>query len=503
MSRLCLENLASLPGSVSIPNYLKEHLKEHLKESNNPQLNHELPGIGIVHLGMGQFARGHLAYYTDSVLQQAPGDWRIVGASLRSDMARQQLEPQDNLYTVTSQSSTETHIQVIGALAEVISVQFSGRTALLNHLISPSSRIVSLTITEKGYYQNAHGQLDLAHADIQTDLAHLEAPETAIGWIVLALKIRRDNGFPPFTALSLDNLVGNGAVLKRMVLEYAQHSYPELVAYIKQRVSFPSTMVDRIVPAQSTASMAATAKQIGVEDHGCVHTEKFSQWVIEDDFVGGRPAWELAGVIFCDDVAPYEGMKLRLLNGAHSSIAYIGVLLGHGTVADCMNDLNVRAYIETLMRSEIQPTVSPPVGFDLDLYIEQLLDRFSNPNLHHRCEQIAMDGSQKIPQRLLPVLAARLKAGAAINHLVFSIAAWMVFVQQHEPLLDPRSSELKRLVLDAEPEQLAEALLGTDLFPATLQKSTDFSAALVATINAIIKRGPAAALSACCSNTLL
>lgn len=496
MSRLCLANLGSLPSSVLVPGYL----------------DNDLPGVGIVHLGIGQFAKAHLACYTDTVLDQVGGDWRIVGASLRSNTSVKQLAPQDNLYTVTSESGSSSgkssdkstdlksglsEVRVIGALAEVLAVQFGDRSKLLEYLLSPSTRIVSLTVTEKGYYQNAAGNLDIEHVDIQADLANPNEPVTAIGWLVLAIKLRREQGAPPFTPLALDNLMSNGAVLKRMVLEFAMQSDSDLGQYIDEHIPFPSTMVDRIVPAVDAASVEATKVRLGIIDQACVHTELFSQWVVEDRFVSGRPPWESAGAILCDDVAPFEMMKLRLLNGAHSSLAYLGVLLRHSTVADCMFDSAVRTYIESLMRTEIQPLVSAPVGFDLDHYISQLLARFSNSSLRHRCEQIAMDGSQKIPQRLLPVLEERLEQGLSVTYLVFALAVWMVFVQQQDSLVDPRSSELKSLVQDADPADLVARLIGTDVFSQRLRSSNVFIVGLTATVTTISSQGLAKALDEC------
>jgi len=481
MSRLCLKNLSLLANTVLAPGYLEN----------------DLPGVGIVHLGIGQFAKAHLACYTDTVLGQVGGDWRIAGASLQSKTSVTQLAPQDNLYSVTSQSEGCSELRVIGALAEVLAVQFGDRLKLLEYLLSSSTRIVSLTVTEKGYYQNAAGNLDLDHADIQADLANPNEPVTAIGWLVLAIKLRREQGTPPFTPLALDNLMSNGAILKSMVLEFSKHLNSDLGHYIKQNIPFPSTMVDRIVPAIDAASVEATKVSLGMMDQACVHTELFSQWVVEDRFVSGRPKWELAGAILCDDVAPFETMKLRLLNGAHSSLAYLGVLLQHTTVADCMNDASVRSYIETLMRTEIQPLVSAPAGFDLDYYITQLLARFSNSSLRHRCEQIAMDGSQKIPQRLLPVLEERLERGLPVTYLVFALAAWMVFVQRQDCLIDPRSSELKSLVRDADPAELVARLIGTDIFSQRLQASTELLAGLTSTVATIFRQGLTAALDEC------
>lgn len=461
------------------------------------------PKIGIVHLGLGQFSKAHLACYMDSVMTLGGGDWRIVGASLRSSAAVEVLQPQDNLYTVTSHSANRTEVRVIGSLSEVLAISAGGRERLLDRLTDPSVSIVSLTVTEQGYYLNAAGELDFSHPHIQADLSAPGQPITAIGWIVLAAKRRRSEGAPPVTALSLDNLIGNGQVLRRVVLAFANRVDSKLATYIEAEVAFPSTMVDRIVPAVDADALAAARQSIGMVDEACVLTEAFSQWVIEDRFVSGRPPWEKAGVIFCDDVAPFETMKLRLLNGAHSSIAYLGILLGHETVADCMNDSTLRSFIKSLMRIEIQPEVLPPKGFDLDGYVDQLLERFSNPHLRHRCAQIAMDGSQKIPQRLLPVLEERLSMGRSVGRLVFTLAAWMTFVQQQEPLLDPLETKLKALVRgnsfsgNGDVGLVSMLLTSSGVFSKSLQNSSVLRLQLTAAVVDIRQLGVNVALANC------
>ena len=484
MVRLCQQNLSKLHPSVLLPGYLE-------------------PKAGIVHLGLGQFAKAHLAYYTDSIMNLDGGDWGIVGASLRSSAAAGVLQPQDNLFTVTSHSFNKTETRVIGSLLEVTAVSAGGRERLLDRMTDPSIGIVSLTVTEQGYYCNGAGELDFAHPDIQADLSAPDQPITAIGWIVLAAKHRRLTGAPPFTALSLDNLIGNGQVLRRVVLAFANRVDSQLATYIESKVAFPSTMVDRIVPALDADALTATTQRLGMVDEACVLTETFSQWVIEDRFVSRRPAWEKAGVVFCDDVTPFETMKLRLLNGAHSSLAYLGILLGHQTVADCMNDSTLRTFIESLMRTEIQPEVVPPQGFDLDQYINQLLTRFGNPHLRHSCAQIAMDGSLKIPQRLLPVLEERLSMGLCVRYLVFALAAWMAFVQQQEPLLDPLGATLRTLVDgnaingNSGAGLVSELLNSSGIFSKGLQDSPVLHLQLTAAVVDIRQLGVSMALTKC------
>ncbi|MEQ1899473.1 MAG: mannitol dehydrogenase family protein [Devosia sp.] len=380
---------------------------------------------GIVHLGIGAFHRAHQAVVTDDLLASDP-NWGIVGASLRRPDTRDALAPQDGLYTLLVRDGGGTSARIIGAVLELLDAP-NQKPRLLARMSDAATRIVSLTVTEKGYcYDAASGGLDTGHPQIIEDLANPANPQTAPGLIVEALRQRRAAGIAPFTVLSCDNLPHNGTVAARVVTELALRVDPALGEWVKSNVAFPATMIDRIVPATTEADREEAREITRLEDAWPVVTEPFLQWVIEDRFVGERPRFELGGAEFVSDVAPYETMKLRMLNGAHSMIAYLGYLGGHEFVSQVIADPSIRRFIENAWAREIAPTLSmrPQV---VSAYAETLLKRFSNPALKHRTMQIAMDGSQKLPQRLVGTIGDRLKLGQPVERLALGVAAWITY----------------------------------------------------------------------------
>ncbi|ASY59483.1 mannitol dehydrogenase family protein [Sinorhizobium sp. CCBAU 05631] len=458
--------------------------------------------VGIVHLGIGAFHRAHQAAFTDAILAEDPS-WGISGVSLRSPDTRDALEPQDGLYTLRIQDGEGERLQVVGSVVELLCAP-EDPEAVLRRMAGPDTRIVSLTITEKGYCHNpATGTLDEAHPDVVHDLANSQRPRSAIGFIVEALARREAAGIAPFTLLCCDNLPSNGHVLKRVVTRFAELRDPVLAA-LARRLSCPSTMVDRIVPATTDSDREAIATALGLEDAWPIMTEPFQQWVIEDDFPLGRPAWEDAGAVFVDDVAVFEMMKLRLLNGSHSTLAYLGYLAGAETVAEAMALPGMEVLIEGLMREEATPTLPPLPGFDLSAYRADLLRRFRNPRLRHRTWQIAMDGSQKLPQRLLGTIRDRLQAGAGYERLALGVAAWMRYARgldehgREIDVRDPHAARIAALVRDiVEPEQIVDAYLTMrDVFDAYLAGSVPFRLALVKALTRLFVEGSAATLRA-------
>ena len=423
---------------------------------------------GIVHLGVGAFHRAHQAFYTDAILADDPC-WGIVGASLRDSATRDALDPQDGLYTLAIRFGEGERLRVIGSLVELL-VAPESPERLLEQMSDPRVRIVSLTITEKGYcHDPATGALNEAHPDIVHDLSAPHAPRTAPGFIVEALKRRSAAGAPLFTVLTCDNLPSNGRVVKRILDRFAALRDSDLGPFVAGELACPSTMVDRITPATTDADRNAIAEKLGVCDAWPVVTEPFSQWVIEDYFPTGRPRWEDAGVEFAADVAPYELMKLRLLNGAHSSLAYLGYLAGYETVSEAMRDGAFAAFARGVM-DEATPTVPPPPNTDLTAYKSALIERFRNPALKHRTWQICMDGSQKLPQRLLGSIRDCLKLGAPFDRLALGVAAWMRYVTGIDEkgalidVRDPLAEKLRRIADAAGPsaEKLAPALLAIE-----------------------------------------
>ncbi|WP_108461438.1 mannitol dehydrogenase family protein [Devosia naphthalenivorans] len=408
MTRLSANTLSSVPAGVRVPDYDRSQITP-----------------GIVHLGIGAFHRAHMAVYVDDLLKDNP-DWAIVGASLRRPDTKEALEPQDGLFTVAVRDASGTHPRVIGSILKVLDAN-TEREELLALMASPQIRIVSLTVTEKGYcHDPANGELDQRHPDIVHDLANPEAPRSAPGMLVEALARRKAAGIAPFAVASCDNLPSNGETVKRIVTKFAALRDAELGEWVNA-VAFPGTMVDRIVPSTTDDDRAMIADLIGAEDAWPIMTEPFTQWVIEDNFPQGRPPFENAGAQLVEDVEPFERMKLRMLNGSHSTMAYLGYLAGYEYISDVMGDEDFVALIHGLMTDEVMPTLDMP-GVDLGAYRDQLLERFRNPALKHRTWQIAMDGSQKLPQRLLGTIRDRLAAGQPFERLGLGVAAWMRYV---------------------------------------------------------------------------
>ena len=451
---------------------------------------------GIVHLGLGAFCRAHLAVYVDDVLRTDPS-WGIVGASLRRPDTRDALAPQDYLYTLATRSSSGTTTQVIGSIINVLDAG-THRDELIATMADPRIRIVSLTVTEKGYcHDPATRALDIRHPDIAHDLAHPEAPVSAPGLLVRALELRRAAGIAPFTVLCCDNLPANGETVARVVAGFAALRNRDLATYIEKEVAFPSTMVDRIVPATTDEDRRFIFETTGLWDAWPIITEPFTQWVIEDRFPTGRPAFEACGAQLVTDVRPFELMKLRMLNGSHSIIAYLGYLSGYEFVNEAVADPAFRALIHEFMTEEVMSTLPKDVG-DLAAYRDALLNRFANPGLKHRTWQIAMDGSQKLPQRLLGTIRDRLACGLPITRASLGIAGWMRYVTGIDEqgrkidVRDPLAPRLKGITRAAggAPPKLVDGLLGvTEIFGDDLPRSELFRRVLTQHVTALFVQG--------------
>ncbi|WP_173512481.1 mannitol dehydrogenase family protein [Sinorhizobium psoraleae] len=478
--RLSRQTLDRLPATVKRPEY-----------------DHARLAVGIVHLGIGAFHRAHQAAFTDAVLAQDPA-WGICGVSLRSPETRDALAPQDGLYTLRVQDGEGEELQVIGSVVELLCAP-ENPEAVLDRMADPATRIVSLTITEKGYCHNpATGRLDENHPDVVHDLRNPARPKSAVGFIVEALARRAAAGVPPFTLLSCDNLPSNGHVLKNVVTRFAELRDPALGRVVGQ-VASPSTMVDRIVPATTESDRSEISAAIGVDDAWPIVTEPFRQWVVEDDFPLGRPAWENAGVVFVDDVAVFEMMKLRLLNGSHSTLAYLGYLAGAETVAEAMALPGMEALVEGLMIEEVSPTLPALPGFDLAAYRRALLQRFRNPALRHRTWQIAMDGSQKLPQRLLGTIRERIATKSSYDRLALGVAAWMRYargIDEKGNPIDVRDPLAARIAGMTQPLHRAEEIVGAflgiaEVFGDDLSSDQAFRDTLVRSLAALMSEGAA------------
>ncbi len=458
---------------------------------------------GIVHLGIGAFHRAHMAVYVDDILATDPS-WGIIGASLRRPDTKDALAPQDFLYTVAIRDAAGTRARVIGSILDVLDAN-TQRKELIVTLADPRIRIVSLTVTEKGYcHDPATGNLDQRHPDIVADLANPHAPISAPGLLVRALELRREAGNAPFTVLSCDNLPSNGKTVARIVTQFARLRDPALADWIAEHVAFPCSMVDRIVPATTDADRDIVRELTGVEDAWPIMTEPFTQWVIEDHFPQGRPAFETVGAQLVEEVEAFELMKLRMLNGSHSTMSYIGYLGGCQFVSEAVADPGIRQLIHGLMTSEVMPTL-PMDRKDLEAYRDALLARFANPALKHRTWQIAMDGSQKLPQRLLGTIRDRLAADQSIQRLALGVAAWMRYVtgidEKGEPIdvKDPHAARL-RAIADAagrDAEKLADGLLGLpEIFGTDLPSNAAFRGAVTGHLAALFRDGALATAKA-------
>jgi fructuronate reductase len=398
---------------------------------------------GVVHFGPGAFHRAHQAWYFDQLLARDPR-WAITGVSLRSSSIHDALAPQAGLY-VLAELERQKSFHIIGALTELL-VASRERETVLQRMASPEAGWISATVTEKGYCLTGPGDLDVRHPDIAHDLASPRLPESFIGYLVEGLGRRRAAGLKAPAIVTCDNLANNGRLLKRAVTQFAGELDRELASWIEAEVAFPRTMVDSITPATDDALRALVRTETGADDAWPVQRERFLQWVIEDCLPPNGPDLASGGVEITSDVGGYERAKLRLLNGAHSSLAYIGLLRGHETVAEAMADAELAIFVESMMRQDIAPCVLAPPGLDLPGYITAVLTRFRNPAIRHLLSQIAWDGSKKLPFRLLETIAETRAAGRPVDRLCIPIAAWMAFIRRQAkadvPIIDPLHEQL-------------------------------------------------------------
>lgn len=470
----------TLPANVQLPQYDRQQLRSR-----------------IVHFGFGAFHRAHQALLTNRVLNQHGGDWGICEISLFSgDQLMSQLRQQDHLFTVMEKSAAGNQPIIIGAVKECLNARLDSLAAIIEKFCEPQVAIVSLTITEKGYcIDPATGHLDLTQPRIVHDLQSPDEPHSAPGILVEALHRRRERGLPAFTVLSCDNIPDNGHVVKNAVLDMAAKRDPQLASWIAEHVSFPGTMVDRIVPAATDASLAEITRELGVEDPCAISCEPFIQWVIEDNFVAGRPDWGSVGAQLVDDVLPWEEMKLRMLNGSHSFLAYLGYLAGYAHISDCMQDASYRRAARHLMMAEQAPNLRIS-GVDLGAYADSLIARFSNPALQHRTWQIAMDGSQKLPQRLLDGIRIHLKQGSRWPLLALGVAAWMRYVSGVDDMgnaidiRDPLAEKIRAIVETSHDENRVAALLTLqEIFGSNLPANPQFVQAVEEAWQSLVREG--------------
>ena len=430
MTRLSQRASLSLPAFVARPAYDRSKLRR-----------------GLVHLGLGAFHRAHQAIYTDAAMANGDLRWGIAGVSLRSKSVAEALIPQDLLYNVLERDGEQVNARLVGALHAALYAP-SQLDEVLDAIADPQTQVVTTTVTEKGYCINpATGDLDTSDTDIRHDFANPDSPVSTIG--VLFAGIRRRAPAAALTVLCCDNMATNGDTLRRLMLQFARRVDRGTEQRIESTIAFPSSMVDRIVPAANSESLAWATQRLGVRDEAAIVCEPFTQWVIEDRFAGARPEWESGGALLVTDVRPYQTMKLRLLNGTHSAIAYLGQLRDLETVSDAMRDPLVGPFARRLMTEDLRSTLAAPEGYDVLAYCSQLLRRFENPSLAHRTQQIAMDGTQKVPVRWLPALRIASEAGRELPLVERALAAWLHYLLAQlsdggSPLVisDPGAAEL-------------------------------------------------------------
>ncbi len=458
-------------------------LAEHIKR---PQYAQSDISQGIVHIGVGGFHRAHQAFYTDALMNTGEGlDWAICGAGLRKDdeKMRDALAGQDSLYTLVELGDGSGHqVRVIAAISGMLLGEDNPQ-ALIDKLAAPAIRIVSLTITEGGYcMDDSTGEFMADLPAIQHDLEHPTAPRTVFGFLCAALARRREAGIPAFTVMSCDNLPHNGAVARKALLAFARLRDTGLAEWIDEKVSFPNAMVDRITPMTSDAHKRHLLQQHGVEDAWPVVCEPFVQWVLEDRFNNGRPAWEKVGVQFTDDVTPYEDMKIKLLNGSHLALTYLGFLKGYRFVHETMNDPLFVRYIRAYMDRDVTPQLASVPGIDLEGYKDTLIERFSNQAIADQLERVCSDGSSKFPKFTVPTLNRLIEDGAPLDRAALVVAAWALYLKgvdengTHYSIPDPRAEFCQALVADD--VILTQRLLGVEeIFGTRIPQSAAFVAA--------------------------
>jgi fructuronate reductase len=482
--RLCERTLPHVPPDVLRPNYDRTSTR-----------------IGTVHFGPGAFHRAHQAYYLDRLLERDAGR-AICAVSLKTTSVRAALAPQDGLYTLVELDATPT-VRIIGAIRELL-VATAEPAAVSHRLCAPDTSLITITVTEKGYCLDGGGALDFEHPDIMHDLHHPDEPRSLVGWLVRGLHLRHQRGLGPCLVISCDNLSNNGPTLQRAVLAFAARNDPALAGWIEERTRFPRTMVDSITPATDEALRSRVVHALGLQDSWPVQRERFVQWVVEETDFAAQPDWTSVGVTLSRDVSAYERAKLRLLNGAHSTLAYLGLLAGLETVAQAMAQPALRAFVERLMIEDIEPTLA---GGELVAYRQSILRRFENPAMRHQLAQIAWDGSQKLPIRILGTVGDAIRAHRPLQRLALPIAAWMHFIRataaSHLPIVDPLSDQLAACGRHATGDSRHDLPIFFELsgvFPVALTHDTAFVRALGGAYELIGRAGPLAAVATLASS---
>jgi mannitol 2-dehydrogenase len=450
------KNLASIPSNIEKPNYDRDALE-----------------VGILHMSVGGFHRSHQAVYVDNVLSQSPSNWMIAGVGMMPQDADNlsKLNAQDCLYAVLTRSPEEDNVRIVGSMKTVIHAPTETQE-VINQIANPKVKILSLTVTEKGYYYNEKRDLDFTNSIIQEELK-LSVPKTIYGYLTQGLQKRKNDNSGPVTIMCCDNLPGNGHITNHLLVQFIEKADSSLLAWVEKNVSFPNAMVDRITPVTTPVVQDILAEKFGLADEWPVVCEDYIQWIIEDNFIAGRPAFEKAGAQMVKDVEPYEKMKVRLLNGSHSALSYISYLMGYREVDKAMADPLISKFVRNYMDDDITPTVPSVPGIDLDAYKTKLVSRFSNPSISDKVQRLAEDGSQKMRNAMIPPLASQLEDGKSIKWIALALAAWWRYLQGTDEngapieVKDPMKDELMAKAashkMDASALLSFEGLFGPDL----------------------------------------
>jgi mannitol 2-dehydrogenase len=479
-------NLHSLPPEVGVPTYNRKEV-----------------GQSICHVGVGGFHRAHQAVYADDLLQIGKNlEWGLCGIGLlpHDVRIRDVLRDQDYLYTVVERELGQDEARIIGSIVNFLYAP-ENRETVLEKLASPATKIVSLTITEGGYYLNqATGEFDDQHPDIKHDLEHPEEPNCSFGYLIEALNRRQQRGQPPFTIMSCDNVQSNGHVAQKMLLAFAELRDPAIRNWLERNGAFPNSMVDRITPATTDAHREFVREKYGIDDAWPVVPEGFRQWVIEDHFLDGRPAWEEAGAEMTSDVLPYEKMKMRLLNASHQTMCYIGMLVGYEYADEAMGDAEIVRFVQRMMDEEVTPILDPVPGIDLEDYKRTLIRRFSNPAIKDTLLRLATEGSARIPKFVLPSIVDSLRSGTPNRLLIFTVATWFRYLTgtddrgREMQIIDPLKDRLQERARKGK-EDPGPLLEISELFPAALTQSSVFLNALSEAMRYLYGEGARAALT--------
>lgn len=474
---------------------------DQLADKHVPGYDRKKVKAGIVHISVGNFHRSHQALYVDRALASGENEWGICGVSARNEDRKlyDALSAQDGLYCLLERQNETQNLRVIGSL---ISLLFApdNHEAVFKQLSAPETKIVSLTVTERGYcHDPATGKLNRNRPEIINDLQNPLQPQSVLGYIVEGLARRKQAGLKPFTVLSCDNLPSNGETVKNVILELAGSRSSDLARWIEDNGSFPNTMVDRITPATQPGDSTLIEKEFSIKDSAPVICEPFLQWILEDKFCQGRPAWEKSGALFVDDVHPYELSKIRLLNVTHSALAYPGLLAGLTYVHEATRDTDIRPFLKSMMDEEISPTLPAIPGFDFAQYKATLIERFSNAAILDRLERICMDGSQKLSNQLFPIIRERIAAGKNFKRAAYTVAAWVRYLSgvtddgQTFKVADPLAERLSTIAIKAK-DDLAPYLAVSEVFPVDLKQNDLFVSEVSEALRAIYALGARQAL---------